>query len=64
VYRLTSGSSPHVTWNSSRVVRCVWDEYEEVVSACVSSKILRLYATPQDIVITPGAQEPPRRGKG
>ncbi len=37
--------------------------HKEVVAACISSKIPQLYATPRDIVMAHGMQEPPGRGK-
>ncbi len=37
--------------------------HEEMLAACAPSKIPQLYATPQDVVMAPGTQEPPRRGK-
>ncbi len=38
-------------------------EYEEVLAACAPSKIPQLYVTPQVVVLAPGAQESPIRGK-
>jgi hypothetical protein len=38
---------------SSRVARCVREQYEHVRAACARSKIPRLYATAQGVVIAP-----------
>jgi hypothetical protein len=40
-----------------------WLSHKEVIAACAPSKIPQLHASRQDVVMTVGMQEPPRRGK-
>jgi hypothetical protein len=64
----TSSSSISGSWPTvaeKRTVRALSLRllHREVRAANAASRIAYLYAAPQDVVMAPGSQEPPRRGK-